>query len=139
MPSKRNAAEVYGAAGYASSKRTKTDFNALPRRGGRIRTLTRSRTFSFMNLPQELRDMVYHELWQQTPSVRIERSDSNLNLIYLLYGHHWGGTTVGLPLWLLTSKAILEQGPRTVTLQYDVDMAGNEHLRHSPWHKVLTF
>jgi hypothetical protein len=67
--------------------------------------------FRFMALPQELRDLVYDEVWKDTPHIKAP---------YLDFG---AGTTVrydhllvenrhleGLPTWLLTSKQMCEEG-----------------------------
>lgn len=67
--------------------------------------------FRFMDLPRELRDLVYDEAWKDTPHIKAP---------YLDFG---AGTTVrydrlleknqhleGLPTWLLTSKQMCEEG-----------------------------
>ena len=59
-----------------------------------------------MNLPRELHDLIYHGLWLENPCI-------------WLPGSHWTQvscfstlklTPSGLPLWLRTSKAVLEEG-----------------------------
>ncbi|KAF2031800.1 hypothetical protein EK21DRAFT_110690 [Setomelanomma holmii] len=107
---------------------------------------TQDGTFRFMDLPQELKDMIYHELWQQgrnvlLPQVQVAGSrfhPNNINysgvdqLRYGLQGgcggiKHLGDEVYGLPLWLLTNKDILRQGLQhfrsnaSLTPAYDMD------------------
>jgi hypothetical protein len=55
----------------ASLKRTKIYPKSLSGRSARIR----SPISPFMELPQELKDMVYHELWKLTPSIHLPQLD----------------------------------------------------------------
>lgn len=70
---------------------------------------------NFFNMPQNIRDMVYHELWKHTPRLKFCKSKhgGTVELCYdprqaitLGYGSH----TDGLPGWLLINKAFLNQG-----------------------------
>jgi hypothetical protein len=65
--------------------------------------------FRFMNLPQEIRDMIYHEIWLNIPAaMRSRKYDEDIRVQY--DGMRDTIPAIGLPSWLLTSKAILEQG-----------------------------
>jgi hypothetical protein len=80
--------------------------------------------FRFMDLPQELRDMVYHELLRHSSSLILpQRSHERIKV---LYGKLPSYETIGLPNWLLTNKAILSQGLAQL-------------LRNSSWHWWATW
>ncbi|KAF2832192.1 hypothetical protein CC86DRAFT_377401 [Ophiobolus disseminans] len=61
-----------------------------------------------MDLPQELNDMVYHHLWQEVPAIIRIKTHRDIKIYYEnMRGYI---NNFGLPQWLLTSKAILEEG-----------------------------
>ncbi|KAH5438126.1 hypothetical protein HBI60_053360 [Parastagonospora nodorum] len=65
---------------------------------------------TFFDLPLELRNMVYHELWECTPRIAIQ----NEGLNNTVYAHHTSaccdiGKPSRMPLWLLTSKQMLKE------------------------------
>lgn len=80
----------------------------------------------FFDLPRELRDMVYHRLWQHSPYLDIDFDPYRLvfgphddyqdfRVLYdpsatYLWPAKWGSARSGLPLWLLTNKAFLNEG-----------------------------
>jgi hypothetical protein len=64
--------------------------------------------FRFMDLPQELRDMVYYELLCHSSSMILPHKSHER--IQVLYGKAPSSETIGLPNWLLANKAILSQG-----------------------------
>ena len=98
-PPKRKAADEGVGDSCIDSKRTKTDSGSRSDRSARVQ----SRISPFMELPQELRDMVYHELWNLTPSIRLPH-------LVLCYDGATDEDEGCLSGWLLTNKAILEQG-----------------------------
>jgi hypothetical protein len=79
---------------------------------------------NFLKLPKELRDLVYHELWLATPDAGTSLLTNHCLDLDAEYRHmpphrpvtHDGlSVTVpyshrGLPLWLLTSKKMMEEG-----------------------------
>ncbi|KAF2255350.1 hypothetical protein BU26DRAFT_154322 [Trematosphaeria pertusa] len=84
----------------------------------------------FFKLPLELRNMVYHELWQATPRIRVDSNPSvrrDRTVAYLIYdgasreegGFSWSSVRGGwtLPLWLRTSKAFLDEGVAQLRLK----------------------
>ena len=63
----------------------------------------------FMSLPQELRDMIYHELWQEIPAIiKCHKFGQDISVRY--DGMRRPVMVLGLPQWLLASKAILNEG-----------------------------
>tara|TARA_R110002003_G_scaffold13_27_gene1032 strand:+ start:387 stop:1265 length:879 start_codon:yes stop_codon:yes gene_type:complete len=86
--------------------------------------------FRLMDLPQELKDIVYHELWQKTPTIIIalaslqKLAKYNLGAKHyearLQYGDSVAKTTRGLPRWLLISKTVLEEGLRQLHIHLSV-------------------
>jgi hypothetical protein len=69
-------------------------------------------TPGFFTLPQELRDLIYDELWKFTPCIQLTAQGSQPSTLELKYGACNYGSCPGLPPWLLASKAILQQGLR---------------------------
>ncbi|OAL06640.1 hypothetical protein IQ06DRAFT_2203 [Phaeosphaeriaceae sp. SRC1lsM3a] len=78
---------------------------------------------SLHSLPRELRDLVYHQLWQNTPRLFLQTPfrllyrpldrDSYCSFNHMARSHDGRLIQVdthGLPLWLLTSKAMLSEG-----------------------------
>jgi len=73
---------------------------------------------SFMDLPRELRDIVYHETWKITSNTvamidGLRPSDwpkGSRAILQVMYPHEHFRCTYGLPQWLRTSKAILNEG-----------------------------
>ena len=66
---------------------------------------------SFNDLPRELRDMIYYELWLHSPAIRLSRS------YYGLIQHNPGSMrrTSGLPLWLLANKNTFREGVKSLS------------------------
>jgi len=96
---------------YNGPKRTKKTLVAPPshierpvRRSARVR----KQIFRFMDLPQELKDMIYHELWQFSASMLIPQN--TFEWIQVRYGEFREEDTLGLPNWLLVNHAILSEG-----------------------------
>lgn len=111
---KRKANDSDDGDEYGKTKRTKpteiTESGSLGllRRSERVRR----RVFRFMDLPQELKDMMFHELWLQTPTI-LFKLDSVQDQDDMEVQLHYGGSVknvTGLPEWLFTNKAILEKG-----------------------------
>jgi len=68
---------------------------------------------TFLDLPPELRYMVYHSLWQHTPNIRrIRVKDASIELIAKYPPEHESKDLYchGLPRWLLTNKTLLHEG-----------------------------
>ena len=67
--------------------------------------------FRFMDLPRELRDLVYDEVWKNTPHIKAPYLDfgagTTVRYDHLLEENHH---LEGLPTWLLTSKQMCEEG-----------------------------
>jgi hypothetical protein len=69
---------------------------------------------SFMGLPLEIREIVYDELWNSSPDIRITGRELQTGVpeLRITYGNaespDW--TRDSLPDWLFTSKAILHEG-----------------------------
>lgn len=70
-----------------------------------VRSAAWTRNASFEDLPRELRDMIYHDLWLQTPRICF----SGLFWDNLTYDHG-SASQCGLPRWLLTNKSIFQEG-----------------------------
>jgi hypothetical protein len=67
-------------------------------------------TTGLFALPQEIRDLIYHELWKPT-SLRLTLQPRPGKISYTLsYSAGWTDTNTGLPLWLLVNKAMLQEG-----------------------------
>jgi hypothetical protein len=68
---------------------------------------------TFFDLPHELPDLVYDHLWRyETPSICIRQRNASGYAVYasppsVIYPI---GTKRGLPIWLLTSNAMLHEG-----------------------------
>lgn len=71
--------------------------------------------FRFGDLPREIRDIVYHELWKATPGVRVPYEQNHLHLSYGDYG--WWEKHDGLPAWLFANKAIMKEGIQQLLLK----------------------
>jgi hypothetical protein len=110
---KRKAGENGEVGARSKDKRTKiTKTPTIPsRRNPR-------RYFPFMDLPQEIKDMVYDEVWNDsnsmvfTPkSLQTQNSSQSPCRIVLRYGgsppDH---ISPGLPEWVMTNRAIFENG-----------------------------
>lgn len=72
-----------------------------------------SRPISFFDLPRELRDMVYDELWKVTPRLQVARGHINRGTFEVHYGilPTFGvALRYGLPKWLRCDKRFLEEG-----------------------------
>jgi hypothetical protein len=69
-------------------------------------------TTGFFILPQELRDLIYNELWKFTPCIQLTAQGSQPSTLELKYGTCNYGSCPGLPQWLLVSKAVLQEGLR---------------------------
>jgi hypothetical protein len=69
------------------------------------------RVFRFMELPRELRNVVYDEVWKDTPHIKAPHLDFGIGTT-VRYDHLIGGDQhlEGLPTWLLTSKQMFEEG-----------------------------
>src|SRR5690242_16716142 len=65
----------------------------------------RTPAVSLAQLPREIRDAIYHQVWLDTPNICF----SEPSLGNLLYGHQTPGS-IGLPNWLLTNKSIFHEG-----------------------------
>jgi hypothetical protein len=68
----------------------------------------------FLTLPQELRDMVYHELWKARPQISLQTTQKGrLQAIKLQYGSCESNPPIkkglGLPRWLLTNMVFLNE------------------------------
>ncbi|KAF2790725.1 hypothetical protein K505DRAFT_327376 [Melanomma pulvis-pyrius CBS 109.77] len=64
----------------------------------------------FSKLPRELRDYIYDELWKDTPCLQSRRSGSTTVAVYKVKGaESFDRRAQDLPIWLLTSKLILEE------------------------------
>jgi hypothetical protein len=77
-----------------------------PRRNNRGQLVTTG----FFTLPQELRDLIYNELWNFTPCLQLTAQASWPSTLELKYGACNYGSCPGLPKWLLASKAVLREG-----------------------------
>jgi hypothetical protein len=64
----------------------------------------------FFALPQEIRDLIYHELWAFTSYVRLTLDTPDSTSFSLLYGAAEADRSCGLPRWLLVNKAIFQEG-----------------------------
>lgn len=67
---------------------------------------TQQPKLSFSELPRELRDAIYHQLWLQTPRFYFRGvcQDS------LCYNPNTPGLQRGLPCWLFTSRSVFQEG-----------------------------
>jgi hypothetical protein len=71
---------------------------------------TTSVTAGLFTLPQEIRDLVYHKLWEFTAYLRLTARPSPGKITYsLIYGAGCNDMSTGLPQWLLVNKAIILQ------------------------------
>jgi hypothetical protein len=62
-------------------------------------------------LPQEIRDLIYHELWEFTAYVRLTSRPSPGKITYnLIYGAGCNDMSTELPIWLLANRTILQEG-----------------------------
>lgn len=77
--------------------------------------VNRTPVVSLVQLPREIRDAIYHQVWLDTPNIYF--SDPSLG--NLLYGHHTPGS-IGLPHWLLTNKSTFHEGLQQL-------------FKHVPW------
>ena len=65
----------------------------------------------FMDLPPELRGVVYNELWKESPKLYIPKGRINRGTFEIHYNTNKDKPIQhGLPQWLRTSKAILHEG-----------------------------
>ncbi|KAH7072863.1 hypothetical protein BKA63DRAFT_515879 [Paraphoma chrysanthemicola] len=62
---------------------------------------------NMLDLPLELRNCIYHELWKHTPHLDFMGS-SKYGYITAEYSHH-GDMSPGLPSWLTASKQVLAE------------------------------
>ncbi|KAF2645657.1 hypothetical protein P280DRAFT_503754 [Massarina eburnea CBS 473.64] len=92
-------------------KRTKdANTETRPRRSARLAP------FRFFELPMELRDMVYEEIWMSTPPIQLcpkpfsHSEDSQYLKHHRTSRNFRGSMQQGLPKWLLTNKQILHEG-----------------------------
>jgi len=77
-------------------------------------------TSRLLNMPQELKDLIFHELWELGPDIRLRQKtpDHTLAGIDVLITLSYGSPqtdqpySIGLPIWLMTSRAILADGLR---------------------------
>lgn len=68
---------------------------------------------SFFDLPRELRDIVYDELWKETPRLQVARGRINRGTFEIHYGILPASGVIlrfGLPRWLLCDTKFLEEG-----------------------------
>lgn len=70
--------------------------------------VTPSKTFS--NLPRELRDQIYYELWRGTPGVLVTSDERGTITAYPGAIGPSEQETTKLPSWLLASKTVLQEG-----------------------------
>ncbi|KAF2797650.1 hypothetical protein K505DRAFT_322405 [Melanomma pulvis-pyrius CBS 109.77] len=102
--SKRTKASSFSPADGEESEVLDVTANACPSRA----------FFPFMQFAREIRDMVYHELWKETPNIKAPQRRSRLIARYDDSEDSDDSGSFeprGLPFWwLLTSKAILEEG-----------------------------
>jgi hypothetical protein len=80
----------------------------------------------FLDLPQEIKDLVYHELWKLTPNIHLCVLHMPMLVpLRLMYNLEDGSPIFGLPKWLLASMDFLEEGLRQL-------------LRHTVWEWEVT-
>jgi len=117
MAVKINKRKASGS-GHGVTKRAKTTKPAKVAKPKSAEPTRRSeriykRAFHFMELPQELQDMVYDEVWKEDGHILVAPTalkDMYHNQLQLDYEESIGSHTDGLPQWLLTNKAIYEKG-----------------------------
>ncbi|KAF2740982.1 hypothetical protein EJ04DRAFT_592624 [Polyplosphaeria fusca] len=75
-----------------------------------------------LSLPRELRNNIYHHLWEQTPSIRVPYEDTRFHITYGAHVWEVAYSREGpracekllqsqyLPPWLLTNSAMLDEG-----------------------------
>jgi hypothetical protein len=104
---------------------------------------------NFFDLPRELRDQTYYELWECTPCIKIypniqSNAPNNCNDWDIISACHTAnarqagthGETDGMPLWLLTCKQVLTEaieefkfkGVWVVDARTSLDLAGIRSL-----------
>jgi hypothetical protein len=152
---RKAAAAMDDENGDSTSKRTKptrTDPRTPLRRSQRLQ----KQLFRFMELPQELQDMVYHHLWLDTPTVVItspslrviiqaalqddvqQEPQDQVRLRYDPAPAAAGREVFGFPRWLLANKAILDKGLKqlrdnmTVSWSDTRTKKGGFKTRHKP-------
>ncbi|KAF2015977.1 hypothetical protein BU24DRAFT_450596 [Aaosphaeria arxii CBS 175.79] len=92
-----------GDVAAPKSRHTKCTSLAVPR--------TRSSNHSlFFTIPRELRNLVYHELWKQSPTVwKVPYKQLRFQVVYEKGEAEYNGAHK-LPIWLLTCQCILAEG-----------------------------
>jgi len=104
----------------------------------------------FLDLPREIRDRVYHELWSGNSDINLSPSNYCLEIFSEFHPEppHWLNTyldppqqfhsTSGLPNWLLTSKAILEEAMEVFDRFGRVYVGtGAKYLSHSKYDRTF--
>tara|TARA_R110002003_G_scaffold2616_1_gene24493 strand:+ start:4526 stop:5479 length:954 start_codon:yes stop_codon:yes gene_type:complete len=86
---------------------------------------SRKMTTNLFSMPPEVRDEIYRHLWASTIYIRFDCiGNSNFEL---RSGSLWDATTRNPPHWLLTSKAVLDEGldhfQRTRTIKLQINNA----------------
>jgi hypothetical protein len=74
---------------------------------------TTPRTMSFLTLPREIRDLVYHHMWADAVFQTVYQGRFGTYLIFAYYDNlepPGYDPSVGLPLWLLTSQQLWKEG-----------------------------
>jgi hypothetical protein len=86
--------------------------------------------FRFFNLPRELRDLVYNEVWSHTPFLypaTLQRKPSPLVCIVLKYRKYADNWTTDnrFPPWLLVKTIFLDKAMRGIRMRLpDLDIKG---------------
>ncbi|KAJ4345113.1 hypothetical protein N0V95_005926 [Ascochyta clinopodiicola] len=96
---------------------------------------------TLINIPREIRDMIYDELWEQTPRIKLPKDNAvSLDSFELCYNSQTPDDTfqAGLPQWLLCSSATLKEGLKQLLAraEWSLFWEPKSRLSHTRCHRV---
>ncbi|KAF1953890.1 hypothetical protein CC80DRAFT_537159 [Byssothecium circinans] len=101
----------------------------------KLRRSPRFAPFPFFKLSQEIRDMIYDEIWNDAPALQLQagtltKPDRGQVIKQQPLSQGRPGTQLGLPQWLLASQAMMHEGLEQLCFrgQWNVDITTKQPL-----------
>ncbi|KAF9692529.1 hypothetical protein EKO04_009742 [Ascochyta lentis] len=110
-------------------------------KGAMVQVSQVSDLHSFTGMPREIRDMVYHELWEQTPHMELPKNRNvNMDSFEICYNSRTpdGIVQAGLPQWLYCSTATMKEGLKQLftRAKWSLFWEPKSRLDHRSCHRV---